>query len=93
MAGGMVFLSATDFYRAVYQCHFIRKNIENISCYIYIGYIDNIDFYFMISIAYTVYIYIYLFMLPLKPRPLDGQRGQREHDDRLSAGVSVSRCP
>ena len=38
MAGGMVYLSATDFYRAVYQCHFIRKNIENISCYI--GYID-----------------------------------------------------
>jgi hypothetical protein len=27
-------------------------------------------------------------MLPLKPRPLDAQRGQRENDDRVSAGVS-----
>jgi hypothetical protein len=44
----------------------------------------HIDFYIMFSIAYTVHI----FMLPLKPRPLDAQRGQRENDDRVSAGVS-----
>ena len=46
----------------------------------------HIDFYIMLStcIAYTVHI----FMLPLKPRPLDGQHGQHENDDRVSAGVS-----